>query len=119
MRFSTWLKDIAMRHKDLGGGIFQKSCNVYFYELMSQRLFDFNTVEINHRPCFPFYASNGYALFLPDVRYTIGEPGYSATKCVVPGVQKLIDMGVADPRAIALHPRDPARGLCIHRCQRS
>ncbi len=76
---------------------------VYFYELMSQRLFDFNTVEINHRPCFPFYASNGYALFLPDVRYTIGEPGYSATKCVVPGVQKLIDMGVADPRAIALH----------------
>jgi dipeptidyl aminopeptidase/acylaminoacyl peptidase len=76
---------------------------VYFYERMSQLLFDFNTVEINHRPCFPFYASNGYALFLPDVRYTIGEPGYSATKCVVPGVQKLIEMGVADPNAIALH----------------
>jgi dipeptidyl aminopeptidase/acylaminoacyl peptidase len=76
---------------------------VYFYELMSQRLYDFNSVEINHRPCFPFYASNGYAMFLPDVRYTIGEPGFSATKCVVPGVQKLIDMGVADPAAIGLH----------------
>ncbi len=76
---------------------------VYYYELSSQRLYDFNEVVINHRPCFPFYASNGYAIFLPDVRFEIGSPGFSATKCVVPGVQKLIDMGVADPKAIALH----------------
>ena len=76
---------------------------VYYYELSSQRLYDFNQVVINHRPCFPFYASNGYAVFLPDVRFEIGSPGFSATKCVVPGVQKLIDMGVADPKAIALH----------------
>jgi len=60
-------------------------------------------VVVNHRPCFPFYASNGYALFLPDVRYTVGQPGFSATKCLVPGVQKLIDMGIADPKAIGLH----------------
>jgi dipeptidyl aminopeptidase/acylaminoacyl peptidase len=76
---------------------------VYFYELSSQRLYEFNQVVVNHRPCFPFYASNGYALFLPDVRYEIGRPGFSATKCIVPGVQKLIDMGIADPKAIALH----------------
>ena len=54
---------------------------------------------INHRPNFPLYASNGYAVFLPDVRFEIGRPGFSATKCVVPGVQKLIDIGVADPDA--------------------
>jgi len=76
---------------------------VYFYERMSQRLHEFNEVVINHRPCFPFYASNGYAVFLPDVRYQTGQPGFSATKCVVPGVQKLVDMGVADPGAIGLH----------------
>jgi dipeptidyl aminopeptidase/acylaminoacyl peptidase len=76
---------------------------VYFYELSSQRLHEFNQVVVNHRPCFPFYASNGYAVFLPDVRFEIGRPGLSATKCIVPGVQKLIDMGVADPKAIALH----------------
>lgn len=76
---------------------------VYYYELSSQRLYEFNQVVINHRPCFPFYASNGYAIFLPDVRFEIGSPGFSATKCVVPGVQKLIDMGIADPKAIALH----------------
>ncbi|MBE0557917.1 MAG: S9 family peptidase, partial [Proteobacteria bacterium] len=76
---------------------------VYFYERMSQRLHEFNEVVVNHRPCFPFYASNGYAVFLPDVRYELGRPGFSATKCVVPGVQKLIDMGIADPKAIGLH----------------
>jgi len=76
---------------------------VYFYEKFSQRLYEFNQVVINHRPCFPFYASNGYAIFLPDIVYETGRPGLSATKCLVPGVQKLIDLGIADPKAIALH----------------
>ncbi len=76
---------------------------VYFYRFFSQRLYEFNEVVINHRPCFPYYASNGYAVFLPDIRFEVGRPGFSATKCIVPGVQKLIDMGIADPKAIALH----------------
>jgi dipeptidyl aminopeptidase/acylaminoacyl peptidase len=76
---------------------------VYFYRFFSQRLHEFNQVVVNHRPCFPLYASNGYAVFLPDVRFDIGRPGYSATKCLVPGIQKLMDMGVADPDAIGLH----------------
>jgi dipeptidyl aminopeptidase/acylaminoacyl peptidase len=67
------------------------------------RLHEFNQVVINHRPCFPFYASNGYAVFLPDIRFDVGHPGYAATKCLVPGIQKLIDMGVADPDAVGLH----------------
>lgn len=76
---------------------------VYYYRFFSNQLYDFNRVEVNHRPCYPFYASNGYAIFLPDIRFDIGTPGYSATKCLVPGVQKVIDMGVADPDAICLH----------------
>jgi len=76
---------------------------VYYYRFFSNRLYDFNQVAVNHRPCFPYYASNGYAIFLPDIRFDIGNPGYSATKCLVPGVQKIIDMGVADPEAICLH----------------
>jgi dipeptidyl aminopeptidase/acylaminoacyl peptidase len=76
---------------------------VYFYELFSQRLHEFNQVVVNHRPCFPFYASNGYAVFLPDVRFDIGLPGPSEVKCLVPGAQKLVDMGVADPERIGLH----------------
>ena len=76
---------------------------VYFYRFFSQRLHEFNQMVINHRPNFPFYASNGYAVFLPDIRFQIGYPGFSATKCLVPGIQKLIDLGIADPKAIALH----------------
>lgn len=76
---------------------------VYFYRFFSQRLYEFNQTVVNHRPCFPFYASNGYAMFLPDIRFEVGRPGFSATKCLVPGVQKLIDMGIADPDAVGLH----------------
>lgn len=76
---------------------------VYYYRFFSQRLHEFNEVVVNHRPCFPFYASNGYAVFLPDIRFEVGRPGFAATKCLVPGVQKIIDMGVADPDAICLH----------------
>jgi len=76
---------------------------VYYYRFFSQRLNEFNQPVVNHRPSFPVYASNGYAVFLPDIRFEIGQPGFSATKCLVPGVQKLVDMGVADPDAIGLH----------------
>lgn len=76
---------------------------VYFYRFFSQRLYEFNDLVVNHRPSFPMYASNGYAIFLPDIRFEIGRPGFAATKSLVPGVQKLIDMGIADPKAIGLH----------------
>jgi dipeptidyl aminopeptidase/acylaminoacyl peptidase len=76
---------------------------VYYYELSNQRLHEFNQTVVNHRPSFNFYASNGYAIFLPDVTYDTGIPGYSATRSLVPGVQKIIDMGIADPKAIGLH----------------
>jgi dipeptidyl aminopeptidase/acylaminoacyl peptidase len=76
---------------------------VYYYRFFSQRLHNFNHVAVNHRPCFPYYVSNGYAVFLPDIRFDIGNPGYAATKNLVPGVQKIIDMGVADPENICLH----------------
>ena len=76
---------------------------VYFYRFFSQRVHEFNQMAINHRPNFPYYASNGYAIFLPDIRFEVGRPGFAATKSLVPGVQKIIDMGIADPEAIGLH----------------
>ncbi len=76
---------------------------VYYYEKFSQRLHDFNQTVINHRPSFGFYASNGYCIFLPDIHFEVGYPGMSAVKSLVPGVHKLIDMGVADKNAIGLH----------------
>ena len=76
---------------------------IYYYERFSQRLYEFNKPVTNHRPNFAQYTSDGYAVFLPDIWFDVPIPGYSATKNLVPGVQKLIEMGVADPDAIGLH----------------
>ena len=76
---------------------------VYYYRFFSQRLHRFNEPVINHRPSFYVYAGDGYAVFLPDIRFEVGRPGLAAVKCLVPGVQKLVEMGVADPDAVALH----------------
>jgi dipeptidyl aminopeptidase/acylaminoacyl peptidase len=76
---------------------------VYYYEKFSHRLHEFNPTVINHRPSFGFYASNGYVLFLPDIHFTNSRPGMSAVNSLVPGVEKLIEMGIADPEAIGLH----------------
>ncbi|WP_371188330.1 prolyl oligopeptidase family serine peptidase [Thalassotalea maritima] len=76
---------------------------VYYYRLFSQRMYEFNQMKVNHRPNFPLYTSNGYAIFLPDVHFDIGTPGDSTNKSILPGLQKIIDMGVADPDAIGLH----------------
>jgi dipeptidyl aminopeptidase/acylaminoacyl peptidase len=75
----------------------------YFYERQSQRLYEFNEPVVNHRPSFPIYAAAGYAIFLPDIAFTVGHPGQSMLRCLVPGVRKLVDMGVADPKRLGLH----------------
>jgi dipeptidyl aminopeptidase/acylaminoacyl peptidase len=76
---------------------------IYYYERFSQRLHEFNIPVTNHRPNIVQYTSDGYAVFLPDIWFDVPIPGYSATKNLVPGVKKLVEMGVADPDAIGLH----------------
>lgn len=76
---------------------------VYYYRFFSQRLHEFNRPQINHRPAFALYTGDDYVVFLPDIVFEVGRPGLSATKSLVPGVQKLIDMGIADPDRIGLH----------------
>lgn len=76
---------------------------VYYYRFMTDRLHAFPQMKINHRPNFAWYINNGYAVFLPDIRFDIGYPGASSVQALTSGVQKLIEMGVADPAAIGLH----------------
>jgi len=76
---------------------------VYYYRFFSDRLNLFNEPVVNHRPSFPIYASSGYAVFLPDIRFEIGRPGQSAVKCLTSGIEHLVEIGVADPGAVGLH----------------
>lgn len=75
----------------------------YYYRFYSNRLHDFNEPKTNHRPVFAQYVSDDYVVFLPDIRFEIGRPGFAATKSLVPGVQKLIEMGIADEDKLGLH----------------
>ncbi|MGN8226212.1 alpha/beta hydrolase family protein [Gracilimonas sp. BCB1] len=75
----------------------------YYYRFFSDRLHDFNEPKTNHRPVFAQYVSDGYVVFLPDIRFEIGRPGFAATKSLVPGIQKLIEMGIADEDKLGLH----------------
>lgn len=76
---------------------------IYYYRFFSQRAYEFSGISNNHRPTLPQWVSDEYVVFLPDIRFDVGLPGFSSTKSLVPGVQKLIEMGVADPDKIGLH----------------
>jgi dipeptidyl aminopeptidase/acylaminoacyl peptidase len=75
----------------------------YYYRFFTDRLHDFNEPKTNHRPVFAQYVSDEYVVFLPDIRFEIGRPGFAATKSLVPGIQKLVEMGVADENKLGLH----------------
>ncbi|UBZ13623.1 prolyl oligopeptidase family serine peptidase [Flagellimonas marinaquae] len=48
-------------------------------------------------------ASEGYSVLYPDIKYELGKTGESALDCVVSAVNKVIDMGLADPERIGLY----------------
>lgn len=75
----------------------------YYYRFFTDRLHDFNEPKTNHRPVFAQYVSDGYVVFLPDIRFEVGRPGFAATKSLVPGIQKLIELGIADEDKLGLH----------------
>jgi dipeptidyl aminopeptidase/acylaminoacyl peptidase len=75
---------------------------VYFYELMSQNHNRYSMPAYDDRPHFSTYTSNGYLVLRPDVVYTIGRPGDSAVDDLTSAVQKVIDLGYADPDHIGL-----------------
>ena len=75
---------------------------VNFYELMNDRLHVHPATAITHRMILPQYSGEGVVIFLPDVRYEVGRPGLSALTSILPGVQKLVDDGIADDARIGL-----------------
>jgi dipeptidyl aminopeptidase/acylaminoacyl peptidase len=75
---------------------------VYIYERLSQGLHNFQPPGPGTSINFSYYVSNGYLIFLPDIVYTTGYPGQSALKCVLPGIQEVVDKGFVDENAIGI-----------------
>ncbi len=75
---------------------------VYIYERLSQGLHNFRNPGPGTSINPTFYVSNGYLVYMPDIVYTIGYPGHSAMKCVLPGVQAVVDKGYVNENAIGI-----------------
>src|SRR2546423_1021763 len=75
---------------------------IYIYERLSQGLHQFRNPGPGTSINPTYYVSNGYLIFMPDIVYTIGYPGQSALKCVLPAVQAVVDRGFVDAKNIGI-----------------
>ncbi|REG91462.1 S9 family peptidase [Algoriphagus antarcticus] len=76
---------------------------VYFYERNSDGLHNYrapapsaSTINI------PYFVSNDYLVFVPDIKYELGLPGPSAYNCIIPGVQSIVARGFVDADNMAI-----------------
>lgn len=75
---------------------------VYIYETLHRMFHYFRHPSPGTSINLPYYVSNGYVLWMPDIEYDTGYPGRDALKCVLPGIQMLIREGFIDPKAIGI-----------------
>jgi dipeptidyl aminopeptidase/acylaminoacyl peptidase len=75
---------------------------IYIYERLSQGLHRFSAPRPGTSINPTYYASNGYLVLMPDIAYTVGSPGPSAMKCVLPAISAVADMGILDEKAIGI-----------------
>ncbi len=65
---------------------------VYFYERYSDLLYrHYVPKPIRSVINFSYYVSNGYMIFIPDIKYKVGYPGPSAFNCIISGTQTMCD----------------------------
>jgi dipeptidyl aminopeptidase/acylaminoacyl peptidase len=77
---------------------------VYYYEKLSQTRHNWSNPGFSGTGWNPgVYTSNGFAVFIPDIVYTMDDPGMSAVWCVIPGVKAAIATGVIDEKNIGIH----------------
>ncbi len=63
---------------------------IYFYEKNSETLYNpRNPAPSRSIINIPFFVSNGYVVFVPDIYYKDGHPGQSAMRSIMPGVEML------------------------------
>jgi dipeptidyl aminopeptidase/acylaminoacyl peptidase len=75
---------------------------IYIYEKLTQGLHAFRNPGPGTSINPTYYVSNGYLIFMPDIVYTTGYPGQSALKCVLPGIQAVVDRGFVNESAIGI-----------------
>ena len=75
---------------------------VYFYEKSSQNLNRYYTPSARGFDK-SVYTSRGYAVLMPDIVYTVDDPGMSAVWCVLPALKAAIATGIVDKDFVGVH----------------
>ena len=75
---------------------------VYFYEKLTDGLHNYVAPSGRNTVNPLVYNSLGYIVFQPDIIYTDGQPGPSAAKSIIPGVQALIAKGFVDSKRVGI-----------------
>ncbi len=76
---------------------------VHFYEKLSQNLHNYATPRYASAPNYAGYVSNGYLVMEPDVHFRTRTSHSDMLESVEAAVQKVIDLGYADPASVGLH----------------
>jgi len=65
---------------------------IYYYELNSENIHRHWTPRPTASIVFPTeYASGGYVIFIPDIRYQAGHPAQGAFDCIMSGTDHVLD----------------------------
>jgi dipeptidyl aminopeptidase/acylaminoacyl peptidase len=75
---------------------------VYIYEKLSSGLNKYQAPVANGFNK-ALYTSNGYAVLMPDIKFTVNDPGRSAVWCVLPALEAAVASGVVDKNRVGLH----------------
>ena len=76
---------------------------IYFYERLSDELHKHFVPSPSRSVINPsYYTSNGYIVFMPDIKYRVGYPGESAMDAIVSGALFLSQKGFVDINNIGI-----------------
>lgn len=77
---------------------------VWIYEKQNSMLHVYTNPTVYNDEGFnkTLFTTNGYFVFLPDIVYEVGNPGFSAVDCVVAGTKAAIATASINPKRIGL-----------------
>jgi dienelactone hydrolase len=78
---------------------------VYLYERLSNTYHTYREPNVRRGQVInpTWYASNGYLVLMPDIKYKVGYPGQSALNCVLPAIQTVVNRGCVNEKAIGIN----------------
>jgi dienelactone hydrolase len=76
---------------------------IYYYERYSDKLYSHYFPNPSRSTVnFPYYNSNGYLVFVPDITYTTGHPGKDAYNSIMSGTLELLKRPYVDAKNMGL-----------------